>query len=161
MLKHKEKNLLLERLRIPELSADEVKRFWSRVNRGTEEECWEWLGCTVRGGYGQIWFSGKKYAAHRVAYVLAKGAIPQDKIVMHIFDNSGCCNPGHIKLGTLSENTIDSCIKMRRARFSASQIREIRRLQGIENPKQTADRYGVSRVMVYYIQSRKSYAFVL
>ena len=79
-----------------------VDRFWDHVGRGAEDACWEWLGAsTGRGGYGRTWTGAR---AHRVAYELAVGPIPDGLAVCHTCDNPPCCNPAHLRVGTQAEN---------------------------------------------------------
>jgi hypothetical protein len=94
--------------------------FWARVDIRGEDECWPWLGFTdtrVRCGrrypYGFAYYWGKTRRAHRVAWVLAYGAIPPPRsgrhqvCVLHRCDNPSCMNPQHLFLGTLRDNNLD------------------------------------------------------
>lgn len=62
-------------------------------------------------GYGIVTIRSRRFFAHRISYQLAYGTIPIDKIVMHLCDYPPCCNPSHLKLGTLAENTRDAADK--------------------------------------------------
>lgn len=44
------------------------------------------------------------YRAHRVAYILTKGDIPDGLLILHSCGNRRCCNPAHLRQGTQSEN---------------------------------------------------------
>jgi hypothetical protein len=74
-------------------------RFWQKVeNRGLQHQCWPWSGGKNGRGYGIFWQDGKPHPAHRVAYELANGAIPQGKFIKRRCDNALCCNPSHLVL---------------------------------------------------------------
>jgi DNA-binding XRE family transcriptional regulator len=83
------------------------ERFWKKVNKS--DECWNWIGAKSRGGYGS--FGGTK--AHRYAYELANGSIPEGLFVCHKCDNPGCVRPDHLFLGTPKDNTDDMWAKNR------------------------------------------------
>jgi hypothetical protein len=80
--------------------------FWSRVNRRGEDECWDWLGFKQSNGYGQAWADGRTTMAHRVAYQLASGAIPDGYEIDHLCFNKGCVNPEHLEAVTPQTNTL-------------------------------------------------------
>lgn len=59
---------------------------------------------------------GREYA-HRLAYRLGVGPIPDGKLVMHLCDNPRCCNyERHLTLGTIADNIGDAAAKGRLAR---------------------------------------------
>lgn len=83
------------------------RRFWGRVARGTEHQCWPWQGGTRVRGYGQVHQGGKGRAAHRVALELTGTHIPSGALVTHDCDNPPCCNPAHLRLGTPESNMVE------------------------------------------------------
>lgn len=89
---------------IPPLTDAEQERFWSKVLRG--EGCWEWGAGHVSAGYGTFTFGGITYRAHRVAYTLARGPIPDGMTIDHLCRNRGCVNPDHLEPVTSRENTL-------------------------------------------------------
>jgi hypothetical protein len=94
-----------------------IDRFWKKVIKGKEDECWLWIGVINKGGYGRISIKEKSILIHRFSYELHKGKIPNGLYVLHSCDNPPCCNPKHLWLGTLSENTQDMWNKNRRKRI--------------------------------------------
>lgn len=81
-----------------------VERFWSRVGRA-DVGCWPWLGVpNARTGYGEVRLEGVRSGAHRVAYELAVGPIPEGLQLDHLCRNRDCCNPDHLEPVTIGEN---------------------------------------------------------
>lgn len=76
---------------------DGPERYWKRVRRGSEDECWPWLG-KINNGYGTVYRNGIETTAHRYGYSLAHGAVPSDCDVDHICRNTLCQNPNHLRL---------------------------------------------------------------
>jgi len=80
-------------------------RFWPRVAKGPD--CWIWTGARRSpGGYGTIRGNGHQLLAHRVAYELAIGPIPEGKQLDHLCRNKGCVNPAHLEPVTNRENVL-------------------------------------------------------
>jgi hypothetical protein len=69
-----------------------------------ENGCLLWNGVLGINGYGVITIDKKPWRAHRLAYYLANGEIPEGKIIGHKCDVRRCCNPEHLEAITHDEN---------------------------------------------------------
>lgn len=93
-----------------EASIEDKLLFGVKLNAGG---CWEFGGSLFDSGYGQIRFNGKKQKAHRVAWQVWRGNIPDRMCICHICDNPKCINPAHLFLGTHLDNAEDKVNKGR------------------------------------------------
>lgn len=86
-------------------------QFWAAVDRsGGANQCWPWtraLSATTHG-YGIVARERGNERAHRVAWTLTCGPIPDGLLVCHQCDNPPCCNPAYLFLGTPSDNMRDA-----------------------------------------------------
>lgn len=126
-------------------------RFWAKAHSG--DGCWEWHG-SITKGYGMILFEGRNQYAHRVAWILTNGPIPDGLQVCHRCDNPLCVRPDHLFLGTVSDNMQDMYDKGRgnkpqgashpNAKLTDDQVEEIRRRAVKGNYKTLAREFGVT-----------------
>lgn len=87
-------------------------RFWSFVDKKSDEECWNWVGHRDSSGYG-IFRHPYSTKAHRVSWYLHYGEIKNNLLVCHKCDNTSCVNPNHLFLGTILDNNLDKVSKGR------------------------------------------------
>lgn len=154
----------------------EKKRFWAKVDIGGNEECWCWLGCTDRNGYGRSRFRGStSEGAHRIAWILTYGEIPDGLCVCHTCDNPGCVNPKHLFVGTHADNMADMVRKGRAGRggyyhggsnnskLSKVEVLEIRRLRRETSLtlREIGEMFGVLATTIYNVVSGKSWKDIL
>lgn len=80
-------------------------RFWNyvRVIEECGDECWEWMAYCNSKGYGKFKGDESGYA-HRFAWKLANGPIPDGYDVHHTCLNKGCQNAKHMELKTRKEH---------------------------------------------------------
>jgi hypothetical protein len=104
--------------------------------------------------------------AHRIAYALIKGAIPDGQIVRHRCDNPGCCNPKHLEIGTHSDNMGDALDRGRfalgqdhgRTTLTEEQALYIKRNPDRKKQRVLAEEFGVAVSTVSYIRRGRSWS---
>lgn len=89
-------------------------RFWSKVNQSDMNGCWIWTGRQNGFGYGLIaehgsrMISRRRLMAHRVAYELLVGPIPDGLTLDHLCRTRLCVNPAHLEPVTKKVNLLRS-----------------------------------------------------
>lgn len=79
-----------------------VERFWAKVQKSAG--CWLWTASKNTHGYGQHAVGGHLLRAHRVAYELTVGAIPDGLTLDHLCRVRACVNPAHLEPVSMGEN---------------------------------------------------------
>lgn len=94
------------------------QRFWKYVGpHGDPDTCWIWAGSTISNHnkipmvYGQFSITkSQKVLAHRYAYELLVGPIPEGMTLDHVKSrgctNTLCVNPAHLEPVTQRENVL-------------------------------------------------------
>lgn len=146
------------------MTVDEIDDFLSNIDRrGKPGSCWPWTGKVYKqqGGYGSWHGEG----AHRVAYRLKHGEIPEGAVVRHSCDNPPCCNPSHLEVGTHADNRQDCVTKGRHAKggkhghatLTGYQVGRIRAYHKGWTHARIAEKYGVSRSVITNVLNRQTY----
>lgn len=114
--------------------------------------CWEWDGTITAKGYGSISWHSATHRAHRVAYQVFVGEIPDNMCVCHTCDNRKCVNPAHLFLGTYADNNADRAKKGRSHggyKLTHNDVLEIRRMLASGQPQRAvASRFSVNPSLI-------------
>lgn len=184
----------------------DVENFLSKIDRsGGPDACWPWQGGIFKDGYGMATVTRKRVVrggkiagnspvrANRLAYFIANDVDPDEKCVCHSCDDRyaigdityrRCCNPAHLWLGTIRENSLDMVAKGRAssgerhfsrrhpelvphgeqmgcAKLTEDQVREIRHTPcSSVSSSEFASRFGVSAILVRKIRAGKLWRHV-
>lgn len=149
-----------------------AERLAEKVLMGAPDDCWPYTGHPNKRGYGKIGGAegkrGSSDYAHRAAWVVAFGPIPDGLWVLHHCDNPPCCNPAHLFLGDHDANMADAVRKGRmgkprgemspNCKVTDEQIAEIRALyvSGQFSQHGLARRYGLSRSYIQRVVQNRS-----
>lgn len=152
------------------------ERFWSYVDKKNRDDCWLWHGSVLQtNGYGQFRVSPKDMTlAHRYAWVIVNGPIPDSMLICHSCDiryalddrtYRRCVNPQHLFLGNNADNMADMVHKNRQrhgeqapgVKLTKQDVLAIRGLydKAQRNGMQLAEEYHVSTSLIYAILLRQ------
>lgn len=70
------------------------------------DDCWLWPGGLNTKGYVTTMFEGRRIQAHRLAYELLVGPIPEGLRLDHLCRVRHCLNPAHLEPVTDRENAL-------------------------------------------------------
>lgn len=137
--------------------------------------CWIWTAATNDYGYGYFPHPIKPpritSLAHRVSWILHKGAIPPGMKACHKCDTPQCVNPAHLFLGTQHENILDSTAKGRHKNpvmygsknpntvLSVDDIEEIKGFDGLQSHEMIGVIFGITQSHVSNIIAGKKRRF--
>lgn len=147
-------------------------RLWRKVDKSGEH--WIWTGNVGSHGYGQLARGSRSeglITAHRAAWEVTYGPIPDGLFILHRCDIRACCKPDHLFLGTAKTNSLDMvhkgrCVTYRgvqhvQHKLTDDQVREIRRrVAAGEKQTRIAAEFGVSGQFVGQLAQRKRRAYV-
>lgn len=150
------------------VNKDVERRFWGKVSKKSNSECWNWMCAKKPKGYGNVRVNKKYLLAHRLSWEIHFGGIPDGMQILHSCDNTSCCNPHHLMLGTAMSNYVDMLKKCRsnsshknrkygeehhNHKLTFKQVEEIRKryIPGIVKQKELGNEYGVSQVLISVI----------
>jgi hypothetical protein len=123
--------------------------------------CWIWHDLLTPGGYGVVSDRGHTEFAHRAAWRLANGDIPNGMIVSHICHRPACVRPDHLTLETQSDNIARMYAAGRGANGSRHHKAKLTELQATAILHSTASNaalaqeYAVSQSLIKQIRARK------
>jgi len=140
-------------------------RFLSKVNaHGFDPNvCWEWKGGGKGNGYGNIKTERGHMGAHRAAYYLFCGDVPDGLDVCHTCDNRFCVNPDHLFVATRKINVADMVSKGRaaggnRKHLKECQVQHIRqRLHAGDSARKIANQLDINYNTITAIKRGDSY----
>lgn len=145
-----------------------AERLWAKVDR--TDGCWIFYGASVPKGYGKIGLGGRGAGtiyAHRAAWIVTFGPIPDGMKVLHSCDNPPCCRPDHLFLGTIPTNNRDMAEKGRawafgsRPKLTKALVREARaRFASGESRRAIARALGVRPQAISRIVARQSWTWL-
>lgn len=143
-------------------------RLRAHISAPNDRGCILWTGPLDPGGYGYI-SCGKRFGktAHRVAWVISHGDVPDGLWVLHRCDNRACVNVGHLYVGTPKQNASD-CHKRGRwawgsrcgtSKLSDFDVAWIRALLGAGcSPRKIGPVFGVHHQTIFSIKYGRTWS---
>lgn len=151
-------------------------RIWSKVHRRGQDECWPWLGGTLRAKPTSRGHNPNRYPVishrvpphgrwsklrvHRLIYWLEDASLMPTDSVLHLCNNTLCCNPAHLVIGTKADNSAHMVQSGRStSKLTWPEVREMRRqyAAGGWTYEQLALEFGSSIPSVHRIVKRQTW----
>jgi hypothetical protein len=143
------------------ISERDFRRFWSKVEKGSQTQCWLWRGGRQSSGHGRFFVvddgRNTSVSANAFALLLHTGSRPDGAYCLHRCDNPPCVNPAHLYWGTPQQNMDDMWARDRNRRgqdrveskLTNEQVLEIRELVAAGTTRaETARLYGIALATV-------------
>lgn len=80
--------------------------FQAKIQRDPVTGCWLWTAALQNKGYGRVRIGDREFLAHRAAYLLYVGPIPEGLTLDHLCRTPRCVNPEHLEPVTQRENNL-------------------------------------------------------
>lgn len=123
--------------------------------------CRMWQGAKAKAGYGNVVVGDKTMGAHRAAFLLAHGAIPDGAVIGHRCDRKGCIEVSHLEAISQRKNVSDASTRgLLMRKLTPAEIDAIRRLTHILPAKVVAAEFGIATSMAQLIGTGKAHKHV-
>jgi hypothetical protein len=86
----------------PELNERDIYRFMRHCK--SHNDCLMWIGRRNEKGYGEFYVDGRTWKAHRIAFLIEHGFLPEGFQISHTCANVWCVNPNHLTASKTFEN---------------------------------------------------------
>ena len=137
-----------------------LERIYAMIEKDPNTGCWNWLGSGTNR-YGIIRYARKTQFVHRLMYELTRNQVVQPgQCVRHDCDNSWCCNPDHLSIGTAEDNARDRTKRNRHgfAKLDLATAKQIRMRFAAGEPVSTlSTQYGVAESTVHHVGVGRSW----
>lgn len=146
-------------------SESALERFRAKLGLPDDAGCVLYMGAIANTGYGAFTVGRKNFSAHRVAYAMHHGEVPDDLQVRHLCHVRRCCAKDHLATGTQIDNEKDKVAAGRQAtgerlpqtKLTANQVVEVVRLLGSGvRQKDVARRFGVCKGTISHIHTGRN-----
>jgi hypothetical protein len=89
------------------MNSKDVERFWKKVHRRSEEECWFWMAGGKSAPGLQFTVGRTSMHPRKAAWLIRNGLIPTGMYVLYRCENGRCVNPGHLFLASPAQKLSD------------------------------------------------------